>query len=132
MFCSSRAHCAPRPYIAGSAKNESKNNQPTEPHLALFYLALLIGCPWLDFWDIVFSPLCCDILLYSSLREKALRSVRILARRALFRAHRRAVFAARLQSLSDFGSVAAHFTVGFDGAASQAFRRGRAIAPQAR
>jgi hypothetical protein len=40
MRCASSAPCAPGPHIAGSLKNPSKNNRPTEPHLAAFYLAL--------------------------------------------------------------------------------------------
>ena len=38
--CGSGAPCAPGPHIAGSLKNPNKNNRPTEPHLAAFYLAL--------------------------------------------------------------------------------------------
>ncbi|WP_206741070.1 hypothetical protein, partial [Nitrospirillum viridazoti] len=38
--CGCSAHCAPSPHIAGSAKNTNKNNRPTEPHRAAFYLAL--------------------------------------------------------------------------------------------
>ena len=38
--CGSSAPCAPGPHIAGSLKNPNKNNRPTEPHLAAFYLAL--------------------------------------------------------------------------------------------
>jgi hypothetical protein len=39
------------PHIAGSLKYPNKNNRPTEPHLAAFYLALgrlvsaLLPCP---------------------------------------------------------------------------------------
>jgi hypothetical protein len=38
--CGSSAPCAPGPHIAGSLKYPNKNNRPTEPHLAAFYLAL--------------------------------------------------------------------------------------------
>jgi hypothetical protein len=31
----------PKAHIAGSAKKESNNNRPTEPHVAAFYLAIV-------------------------------------------------------------------------------------------
>src|SRR5579872_2191520 len=49
--CGSGAPCTLCPHIAGSPKNPNKNNRPTEPHLAAFYLALgrsvsaLLACP---------------------------------------------------------------------------------------
>lgn len=39
------AHCVPKPHIAGSAKKQSNNNRPTEPHIAAFYLAIVRSSP---------------------------------------------------------------------------------------
>ena len=109
-------------------QKQCPDRPPTGPHLAAFYLALLIGRDVDAVFAIVAvsfhysSPLC------ASLQHAALGKTRVLVRRALFRAQRRGDSAARRQRLIRRGASLHRI----HGAASQALQRGPVARPQAR
>lgn len=96
------------------------HNHPTEAHRALFYPALLIGRDLSLVFAIVVCPSRYSRPLRASLQHAALRRMRSLARRALFRAQRRGVSAAHRQPSNRRGASLHRI----HGASSQAIRRG--------